>query len=230
MLGRSRPVPFNPYGRRRSRWRLPRWLVLLLLGIAAGVAGVILVQERYLPPRLSAGASVKLTAAFEQAEAERLRLKTELASTAQQLAGTLAKNKELADDLAANRAITTQLHDDVSSVVSSLPPDPRGGSVQVRAGRFSVKAGSLAYDVALSRDRGAGKPMAGVMQLIMLGEGARGSDVSVRLKPIALLIGSHQIVRGSVPLPDGVRPRQATIQVLDRAGGKLLGMRVILVK
>lgn len=230
MLGRSRPVPFNPYGRRRSRWRLPRWLVLLLLGVAAGVAGVILVQERYLPPRLSAGASVKLTAAFEQAEAERLRLKTELAGTAAQLAGTLARNKELADDLAANRAITTQLHDDVSSVVGSLPPDPRGGSVEVRAGRFSVKAGSLAYDVALSRDRGAGKPMAGVMQLIVLGEGARGTDVSVPLKPIALSIGSHQVVRGTVPLPDGVRPRQATIQVLDRAGGKLLGMRVILVK
>lgn len=115
-------------------------------------------------------------------------------------------------------------------MVGSLPPDPRGGSVEVRAGRFSVKAGSLAYDVALSRDRGAGKPMAGVMQLIVLGEGARGTDVSVPLKPIALSIGSHQVVRGTVPLPDGVRPRQATIQVLDRAGGKLLGMRVILVK
>ena len=33
---------------------------------------MILVQERYLPPRLSAAASVKLTSAFEQAEAERL--------------------------------------------------------------------------------------------------------------------------------------------------------------
>lgn len=230
MLGRSRPVPFNPYGRRRSRWRLPRWLVLLLLGIMAGVAGVILVQERYLPPRLSAGASVKLTAAFEQAEAERLQLKAELAGTAQQLAGTLAKNKEQADELAANRAITTQLRDDVSSVVNALPPDPRGGSIEVRAGRFSVKAGSLAYDMALSRERGTGKPMAAVLQLTVLGEGARGTDVSVPLKPIALLIGSHQVVRGSVPLPDGVRPRQATIQVLDRAGGKLLGMRVILVK
>jgi hypothetical protein len=231
MLGRSRPIPFNPYGRRRSGFRPPRWLVLLLLGTAAGVAGVILVQERYLPPRLSAGASVKLTASFEQAEAERLRLKSELDATAKRLESSLAEKKELSDDLAASRAITTQLRDDVGSVVNSLPPDPRGGGgVEVRAGRFNVKAGSLAYDVVLSRDRGTGKPMAGVMQLIVVGEGARGTDVSVPLKPIALSIGSHQVVRGSVTLPDGLRPRQATIQVLDRAGGKLLGMRVILVR
>ncbi len=230
MLGRSRPVPFNPYGRRRSRWRLPRWLVLLLLGMAAGAAAVILVQERYLPPRLSADASNKLSVAFEQAEAERLRLKTELAGTAQRLESALAEKKELTDDLAASRATTTQLRDDVSSVVAALPPDPRGGGVEVRAGRFSVKAGSLAYDVVLSRERGAGKPVAGVMQLVLLGESARGADTSVTLKPVALSIGSHQVVRGSLPLPDGLRPRQATIQVLDRAGGRLLGMRVILVK
>lgn len=82
----------------------------------------------------------------------------------------------------------------------------------------------------LSRDRASGKPLAGVMQLIVAGEGTRGADMSVPLKPITLSIGSHQVVRGNVPLPDGLRPRQATIQVLDRAGGKLLGMRVILVK
>jgi len=36
-------------------------------------------------------------------------------------------------------------------------------------------------------------------------------------------------VRGSLPLPQGFRPQQTTIQVLDRVGGKLLGMRVIYV-
>ena len=230
MFGRSRPVAFNPYGRRRSRWRLPRWLVLLLLGAAAGVAGVIVAQERYLPPRLSADASVKLRSSFETAEAERLRLKGELAATTQQLEATRAERKALTDELGTSRASVGQLRDDVSSVVASLPPDPRGGGVEVRAGRFTAKAGMLSYDVVLTRERAAGKPMAGVMQLVVAGEGARGADTSASLKPVALSIGSHQVVRGSLPLPEGFRPRQATIQVLDRSGGKLLGMRVILVR
>ena len=230
MLGRSRPIPFNPYGRRRSGFRLPRWLVLLLIGVAAGVAGVIVVQERYLPPRLSAAESVTLTDSFNRADADRLRLNGELAETKKQLESTRVERQALTDELASNRAITTQLRDDVSSVVASLPPDPRGGSVEVRAGRFSVKAGQLAYDMVLTRERAAGKPMPVVLQLVVAGEGARGADTSVPLKPIALSIGSQLVVRGSVPLPEGLRPRQATIQVLDRAGGKLLGMRVILIR
>jgi len=32
-----------------------------------------------------------------------------------------------------------------------------------------------------------------------------------------------------VPLPQGFRPQQATVQVLDKPGGKLLGMRVMYV-
>jgi hypothetical protein len=230
MFGSSRPVPFNPYGRRRSRWRLPRWLVLLLLGIATGVAAVIVVQERYLPPRLSADASVKLRAAFEQADAERLRLKGELAQTTKWLDTTRAERQALTDELTASRAATTQLRDDVSSVVAALPPDPRGGSIEVRAGRFGVKGSQLNFDVVLTREHASAKPLAGVMQLIVAGETARGADSAVPLKPVAVSIGNHQVVRGSLPLPDGLRARQATIQVLDRPGGKLLGMRVILIR
>jgi len=62
------------------------------------------------------------------------------------------------------------------------------------------------------------------------GESERGAQTTVALKPIALSIGSHEIVRGSAPLPDGFRPRQTTVQVLDRVAGKPLGMRVMLVK
>jgi hypothetical protein len=230
MFGRSKPVSFNRYGSRRSRWRLPPWLVLLLLGIAVGAVGVVVVQERYLPPRLSADASVKLQSAFNQAEAERLRLKGELDQSTKRLATTLGEKKSQADELAASHASADQLRDDVRAVIAALPPDPRGGSVEVRAANFSIaKGGLLAYELVLTRERAAAKPMTGVMQLVVTGEAARGGDTTVTLKPVAVAIGSQQVVRGSLALPDGLKPRQVTIQVLDRPGGKLLGMRVILV-
>ena len=230
MFGQFKPVAFEPYGRRRSRWRPPRWSVLLLGGVAIGAGGVVFVQERYLPPRLSADASTTLRGAFEQADAERLRLQRELADTTQRLGTALADKKRQDDELAAPRAAAQRLQGDLAAVIAVLPPDPRGGSVEVRGGRFSAQGGSLAYDVVLTRERDAAQPLAGVMQLSVAGASARGAEASVTLKPLNVSIGSHQVLRGSLPLPDGFKPRQATVQVLDRVGGKVLGMRVLLVR
>ena len=230
MFGQSKPVVFERYGKRRSGWRLPRWLVMLLLGIAVGVGGVVFVQERYLPPRLSADASSQLRNAFEQADAERQRLQRELGETGKQLATALADKKRQDEELAAPRAVAQRLRDELGAVISALPPDPRGGVVEVRAGRFTAQGSALAYDVVLTRERASATPLPGVMQLSVTGAAARGHEATVNLKPVDVSIGSQQVLRGSLPLPEGFRPRQATVQVLDRPGGKPLGMRVMLVK
>ena len=230
MLGQSKPIPFDRYGKRRSRWRLPRWLVLLLSGIAVGAGGVVVVQERYLPPRLSASAAASLRSAYEKADAERLRLTSERAETAKRLEAALADKQSLTDELATGRTTAERLRSDVASLVASLPPDPRGGAVEVRSAHFTAQGGKLEYDVVLTRDRPSAKPMSGFMQLVVAGDSAKGSEISVPLKPVALSIGNHEVIRGSLPLPEGFRPKQTTIQVLDRVGGKSLGMRVMPVK
>lgn len=230
MFGRSKPVVFSSYGRRRSRWRLPRWLWLLLAGIGAGAAAVVGVQERYLPQRLSASASAELRGAFERADAERLRLGNELRETTRRLEAALSERKAVADDLSASRATATRLHDDLASVVTSLPPDPRSAAVAVRAGRFTAKGGLLNYDLVLTREGATGKPLAGALQFVVAGESERGTQVTVTPKAIPLSVGSHEVMRGSLPLPAGFRPQQTTIQVLDRIGGALLGMRVLPIK
>jgi len=230
MFGRSKPVVIERYGKRRSRWHVPRWLVLLVLGIASGAAGVVFVQERYMPPRLSAEASTQLRSAFEQAEAERQRLQAQLGDTTQRLQAALAEKKRQDDELAAPHAAAQRLRDDMAAVIGAMPPDPRGGAVEVRGGRFTAQGGMLAYDVVLTRERDTGKPLAGVMQLSVAGASARGVESAVTLKPVEVSIGSHQIVRGSAPLPAGFKPRQTTVQVLDGPGGKPLGMRVMMVR
>lgn len=230
MFGRSKPVVFDRYGSRRSRWRLPPWLVLLLVGVIVGAAGVVLVQERYLPPRLSPEASATLRTSFEKAESERVRLQAELGDTARRLAAALAEKKRLADDLGTTRQTAERLRGDVASLGELLPADPRGGVVQVRAARFTANGGKLVYDVVLSRDRGSSKPLTGVMQFVLAGSGERGAPANVKLQPVAIAVGSFETVRGDLPLPQGFDPRQATINVLDRVDGKLLGMRVMHVK
>jgi hypothetical protein len=229
MFGNSKRIVIKPYGRRRTHWRAPRWLLLLLGGIMVGAAGVVVVQQRYLPPRLSADASESLNSALESSQAERMTLVGELGKTTKQLASVLASNRTLADDLATSHATTERLAGNLASAIASLPSDPRGGAVEVRAGRFTATGGVLSYEVVLTRQRPTGRPMVGVMQLLIDGVSARGAAARVTLKTVALSFESHEVVRGSAPLPADFRPRQTTIQVLDHAAGNLLGMRVMLV-
>lgn len=226
MFGKSKSIPFDPYGRRRSRRLLPRWLVLILFGIAIGVAGVLYVQQRYLPPRLSADASQKLQAAFQQAESERVRLQAELTDTAAQLERAQTDKQKLDAQVAAQSQTVERLQQDAEALVAALPADPRNGAVAVRAASFSVEDGALRYDVVLSRDAAA-KPFSGVLQFTVSGASPRSSQDSATLQPIPVTIERYDALRGKVPLPQGFKPRQATIQVLDKPGGKQLGMRVI---
>ena len=226
----TKPVAFD-YGRRRTGWRVPRWLLLLLGGCLAGAGGVIYVQERVLPPRLTTDASTQLQSAFQSADAERTRLAADLAQAMRRLEAALAEKKTLTAELASSRAAVERLRDDLAAVVAALPPDPRSGAVEVRAARFAASGGMLAYDVVLTRAGGSNaRPLAGVLQLVVTGATPQRPETSVALKPIALSMGPHEVLRGSLPLPDGFRPQQTTVQVLDKPAGKVLGMRLLVVR
>lgn len=229
MFGRSRPVVLEPYGRRRSRWRPPRWLVLWATGLAMGAAGVVFVQEQYLPPRLSPAESAQLRQSFERADGERQSLQRQSADLSSRLQSALAEKKALADDLSTARGQIERLRGDLASTVAALPADPRGGAVEVRAGRFAATGGTLVYDVVLTRSSGQ-KPLAGALQLTLAGQPLRGPETTVALKPVTLSLTGYEVVRGSQPLPEGFRAREVTVQVLDRVGGQALGRRVMLVK
>ena len=230
MFGSSKPVVLERYGSRRHRRRPPRWLVLALGAMAVGAGGVVLVQERYLPPRLSANDSARLREAFERADADRSRRKDELGQTSKQLEAALTQKDGLNAELAISRATAEHLRDDAVAVVGMMPPGSPGGSVTVRAGQFAAKGGMLLYTVVLTRDRASGKPVSSLMKLIVSGQSARGVETSAALTPVAVSIDRQEIVRGSLPLPDGFRPRETAIQLQDRATGRLLGKRVMLLQ
>lgn len=226
----SRNDSFSLYGRDRHRRRVPRWLVLLLVGLAAGAGGLLYLQERVLPPRLSGEASTRLTTALQRAEAERDRLATELAQTRQQLEGAIAQRRALGQQVEALRAGTERLGASLAEVIESLPPDPRAGAVAVRAARFEASGGKLDYSVVLTRAARGTPPLPGQLHLVLSGSAAGRDEVQVTLAPIALTLGAHEVVHGQLPLPEGFRPAQTTVRVLDAKAGTLLGSRVLWVR
>lgn len=228
MLGRPKPVVFDPYGRRRSR-RFPPWLGWLLTGVALGVAGVLYVQAEHLPPRLSASQSQALRQAHDTAEAERRRLSAELAETTQRLQAAEAERQKLALDLAAAQDTVVRQREDLLALAETLPPDPRGGTVAVRAARFSAAPGRLAYDLVLTRDGGS-RPLNASLQFVVAGVDARGMEARHSLQAMPVALNRVESLRGQVPLPEGFTARQATVRVTDRSGAELLGLRVLNVR
>ena len=208
---------------------------LLLAGTALGSGAVLVVQEEVLPPRLTVQASSQLRSAFDVAEAERVRLAQTLSAANAQLAQAQDASKVLSQELAASRTLVDRQRGDLAAVVETLPPDPRAGAgagaVAVRAMRLvSSNAGQLAYDLVLTREKATARPMAAVMQLVVTGESARRGETSVTLPPVAVALGLHAVLRGTLALPEGFRPRQASVRILSGQAGALLGMRVGLVK
>lgn len=228
MFRRSRPLTFSTSSRRRSRG--PLWLWLLLGGVVAGAVAVLVAQERWLPPRLTPEASARLAAARDAAESERQRLEGELERATRQRAEAEQARATMAAELAAAQERSTQVQQDLAAVVAALPPDPRGGAVAVRAARFAAVGGELRYDIVLTREAaGNGRPLPARLELQVGGDPAQRPGATQALPPVALSLGAHAVLRGSLPLPGGLRPQQATVRIVD-GGGRLLGMRLLNVR
>lgn len=228
MLGRPKPVVFDPYGRRRSR-RIPPWLAWLLAGAALGVGGVLYVQSEHLPPRLTASQSQALRSDYETAEAERQRLSAELADTTQRLQTAEAERQKLALDLSAAQDTVARQREDLLALADALPPDPRGGMVAVRAARFTASQGRLTYDVVLTRD-GNPRPMNAAVQFVLAGVDDKGLESRRSLEAVPVTLNRVESLRGQVALPEGFTARQATVRITDRSGAQLLGTRVMNVR
>jgi hypothetical protein len=164
MFGQVKPVVFDRYRRQRASWRPPRWLVLLLLGAAAGAGGVLYVQQRVLPPRLGIEESQRLQSEFDRADAERTRLQRELATLKRQFEVATGESRRRDEELLTARTAVERQRGEIAVLGAALPPDPRGGDVEVRSARFSASGGQLAYDLVLTR-KGASRPIEGQLQL-----------------------------------------------------------------
>lgn len=231
LFRRNGPVVFerHAYGRRRS-WAVPRWLLLLLAGIAMGAGGLYYAQQEYLPPRLSAEESQQLQARVGELGAERQRLQAALDKATAEATAARADGERLTGELAAARQSVERQQKDLALFDDVLPPDPRGGAIGVRAAKFVNDSGQLAYHVLLTRDQKGGRPFKGVMELVVAGERAGGRADTITLDPVDVSLAGYQHLHGKLPLPAGFVARQATIRVLDRAAGTQHGMRVFNVR
>jgi len=227
LFRRDRPVYFEPHGYRRKRgWSVPRWLLILLVGVVLGAAGLLYLQ-RLGPQRLTPHESRLLQARAEELERENRRLQATLDATSRNLQAARTEAEKLAAEAGAARQTARRLESELALIERVLPPDPRGGTVGVRAARFGAEPGRLNFQVLLTRASSSSAPSKAVIEIVVLGQRGSGREESITLDPVAVAFeGTLIVAQGSPPLPEAFAARQATIRVFDRPGGTLLGMRV----
>ena len=125
MFGKSQRAVFKPsvYQPGQRTRRMPRWLVLLLVGIGLGAGGVLFLQTNYGPQRLTVEQSEQLHSELSAANLERQRLQSQLEETTQQRDANKTGHEKLTSDLAEARSKIDALNKELVLFQDAMPPD-----------------------------------------------------------------------------------------------------------
>ncbi|OZI40961.1 hypothetical protein CEG14_04235 [Bordetella genomosp. 1] len=227
MFGRSQRSVFKPsvYQPGKRQRRMPRWLVLLLVGIGLGAGGVLFLQANYGPQRLTVEQSEQLHTELSATNVERQRLQAQLDETITQRDNNKSTHEQLTADLAKARARIAEMDQELVLFQDAMPPDPRGGDIGVRSAQFRKEPGQLNYQILIMRENATAQAFKGKIELIVDGTYTNGRRDTIASDPAELTLARYDHSQGQLTLPEKYTPRSVTIKVLDPAG-KQVAMRI----
>jgi cell division protein FtsL len=232
MFGRSTRPVFKPsvyQPGKRSR-RMPRWLVLLLVGIVIGAGGVLFLQANYGPQRLTIEQSEQLHSELSAANLDRQRLQGQLDEVTQERDVARSTHAKLTSDLGQAQQRITSLNNDLQLFEAAIPPDPRGGTIGVRSAILTRQQNQLAYQVLIMRDNEkGGATFRGTLQFAIEGNYRNGRVDTINSDAVPMQLDAYQNFSGNMTLPDNFNPRVVTVRVLD-PNQRQQAMRVYYVK
>ena len=231
IFGGSRENVFrsSPYSSGRRGRRIPRWLILLLVGIVLGVGGVLFLQHNYGPKQLTVEESSKLLNDLQVVTLERQSLQTQLDQVqGERDRNQSAQQKAAADLVQANERIAT-LTQTLQILQDAVPADPRGGNIGVRWGEITARAGVVNYRALVMREQSGKSPAFQGQFVVELAGTRNGRADTVVSEPVAFTLERFAPLQGTIALPDGFVPRKATLRVND-AQGRTQAMRIYFVR
>jgi len=232
IFGSSKRAVFKPsvYETSRRRRRMPRWLMLLLLGVVLGAGGLLFVQTSYGPQRLTVLESQQLTNEVNSGNLERQRLQVQLEESTRNVDTLKAQNEKLSADLARAQTSVAPLKEELALFADAMPPDPRGGNIGVSAASFTRAGTQLRYHVLLLRSQSQNTAFKGQMVFAVEGRYPNGRTATIELDPIAVDLDRYQHLTGELPMPDGLSAQRVTVRVLDAETKRQQAMRILIVR
>lgn len=231
LFGSSNRPAFKPtpYGYTRRSKGIPRWLVLLLTGIALGAGGVLFLQRSYGPQRLTVEQSDQLRMDLNTANLDKQRLLNETKQLKASLDQTTQTASQQAEQITRMKHDHAELESGIGSLIEAIPADPRGTSPGIRSVDMVGATGQLNYRILLIQDSTDGDTPAfdGQIKLVASGHYSNGKTVYVDLLSAPLHMTLYKELRGEAALPEGFRARQITIQITPEGSDKVAATRTV---
>ncbi|NLY27143.1 MAG: hypothetical protein GX049_06275 [Alcaligenaceae bacterium] len=233
MFGSSKRNTFKPtaYGSSRRKRRIPRWLLLILTGIVLGAGGLLFMQKSYGPQRLTVEQSEQLHYDLTSANNDKQRLQAELSQQGRELAQVRERLEAQTRELETGRKELQAVKDHIALFIDAMPPDPRGTSPGVNAATFTFNGDTLNYAVLVMQDKDkAAKTFNGILEMSLAGRYPNGRNGTIELDPIDLTLNRYMHLEGSLPIPDGLKPRQVVVKILDANTRRQVATRTLNVR
>lgn len=226
----------SPYETSRRSRGLPRWLVLLLLGVLLGASGVLFVQTSYGPKQLSALDSQKLINEMNSLTLEKQRLQTQVDEFTQKLELERNENtqtrQKLEEELSKLQTLLEPLKEQLNLFAQTLPFDPKYGAIGISTAQFiqAKTGGQLSYLIWVMQEKADRPVFKGKLILAFEGTYTDGRNATISLSPISLNVAHYQHLSGQADLPAGFVARRVSAKIMDAEEKKQMTWRVMQVQ
>ncbi|MCD8517075.1 MAG: hypothetical protein LRY53_10830 [Burkholderiaceae bacterium] len=233
LFGRSRRQVFkpSPYNTSRRSRKLPRWFILLVVGILIGSGGTLILQASYGPKRLTVLESQRLTDDLAALTLERQQLQADVTELNRQLDSSKTGAQKTIDELRAEIDTLNNrmqpLRDEVALFTKALTAGVKFDPIGITGAGFEQAAGSdkLQYQVVLVQEDDQQPPYEGRIEVTFEGRYPNGRAGSVKALVVPFTLKHYQHLTGSIEMPNNLQAARATLRVYRADGNQALSYR-----
>lgn len=233
LFGRSRRQVFkpSPYDTRRRGRKLPRWFILLVVGILIGSGGTLILQASYGPKRLTVLESQRLTDDLAAVSLERQQLQGDLTELQRQLeTGKTSAEQTITELRTQIRELNDRmqpLRNEVELFTKALTAGVKFDPIGITGASFEQAAGSdkLQYQVVLVQEDDQQPAYEGRIEVTFEGRYPNGRAGSVKALVLPFTLKHYQHLAGEIEIPNSLQATRATLRVYQAEGNRALSYR-----
>lgn len=233
LFGRSRRQVFkpSPYDTRRRGRKLPRWFILLVVGILVGSGGTLILQASYGPKRLTLIESQKLTNDLAAVSLERQQLQADVTELQRQLeTGRSGAEKTIGELRAEIKQLNERmqpLRDEVQLFAKALTAGVKFDPIGIAGASFEQATGSsqMKYQIVLAQENDQQPAYDGRVEVTFEGRYPNGRSGSVKALVEPFKLKHYQHMTGSIEMPNSLQAVTATLRVYQADGSRALSYR-----